>query len=176
MSPEAPAKDHPLAPDDPALRPGWELLDFLASIGADEFAVRFMCAGDDGKAPCEQLEQKLAFASLGERPRECTVTYAKESNPRPVEVWRLDARSRDALREIMPSGVLGSSAWMDAWAEDLCVYRRGELVFGSVTHERYAFVRIADAEWHQWEAQSAAARRESACSMTFKGTRTLAPP
>jgi hypothetical protein len=155
MSPEAAAKDRPLASDDRALHPGWELLDFLASIGADEFAVCFMYVGDDGKTPCDQLGQKLAFASLGKRPRECTVTYAKESSPRSVEVWRLDARSRDALREIMPNGVLGSSARRGSWAEDLCVYRRGELVFGTVTHERYAFIRITDAEWNQWEAQPA---------------------
>ena len=152
MSPEAPAKDRPLASDDPALRPGWKLLDFLASIGADEFAVRLMYAGDDGKGPCNQLSRMLAPSSLGEQTRECTVTYAKESNPRPIEVWRLDASSRDALREIMPDGILGSSAWKDAWAEDLCVYRRGGLVFGTVTHEQYAFFRLSDTEWRQWEA------------------------
>src|SRR6185503_1021032 len=104
MSPEAPGKDRPLASDDPALHPGWELLDFLASIGADEFAVRFMYAGDDGKSACDRLARRLAFASLGVRTRECTVTYAKESNPRPVEVWRLDAPAREALRGIMPAG------------------------------------------------------------------------
>jgi hypothetical protein len=58
----------------------------------------------------------------------------------------------------MPDGVLGSSALKDAWAEDLCVYRRGELLFGTVTHERYAFLRLTDAEWRQWEAQAAARR------------------
>lgn len=159
MLPEAPAKDRPLATDDPALHPGWHLLEFLALIGADEFSVRFMYTGDEGKGPCDRLVQKLAFASLGDRTRECTVTYANESNPRPVEPWRFDPAGREALREIMPNGVLGSSEWKDAWAEDLCVYRRGELLFGTVTHEWYAFLRLTDAEWSQWEAQAAAARR-----------------
>src|SRR5689334_2894338 len=113
MSAGPPAKDHPLAADDRALHPGWGLIEFQASIGADEFAVRFVRAGEDGKGACERLVHKLAFASLGERTRECTVTYAKEDNPRPVEVWRLDAPSREALREIMPDGVLGPSAWKD---------------------------------------------------------------
>jgi hypothetical protein len=158
MSPEAPAKDRPLAPDDPGLHPGWQLLEFLASIGADEFAVRFLYAGD-AKAACDPLAHKLPFASLGERTRECTVTYAKESNPRPVEVWRLDSKAVRALREIMPDGVLGSNKWRDAWAEDLCVYRRGELLFGTVTHERWASLRLTDAEWRQWEMQARDARR-----------------
>ncbi|HEY2589062.1 MAG TPA: hypothetical protein VGI81_25185 [Tepidisphaeraceae bacterium] len=159
MSPEAPAKDHPLASDDPALHPGWELLQFLASVGADEFAVRFMYAGEAGKGACDRLKQRLTFASLGTRTRECTVAYAKESNRRPVEVWRFDPPGREALRDVMPDGVLGSTAWTDAWTEDLCVYRRGELLFGTVTHEQYAFVRLTDAEWSKWEAQAAAARR-----------------
>jgi hypothetical protein len=159
MPPEAPAKDRPLASDDLALHPGWDLLEFLGSIGADQFAVRFMYAGDDGKGACDRLVRKLGSTPRGERARECTATYANESNPRPVEVWPLDAPGREALREIMPDGVLGPSTWKDAWAEDLCVYRRGELLFGTVTHERCAFLRLTDAEWRQWEAQSAAARR-----------------
>jgi hypothetical protein len=158
MSPEAPAKDRSFASDDRALRPGWQLLEFLASTGADEFAVRFMHAGDDGKDACDRLVERLAFASIGKRTRECTVTYDGESNPRSVEVWHFDPPGRQALRQIIPDGVLGSSAWKDAWAEDLCVYRRGELVFGTVTHERYAFLRLTDAEWRQWEAQAAAER------------------
>jgi hypothetical protein len=38
------------------------------------------------------------------------------------------------------------------------VYRYGELLFGTVTHERHAFLRLTDAEWRQWEAQAAARR------------------
>ena len=162
MSPEAPATDRPLASDDRALHPGWELLEFLASIGANEFSVRFMYAGDNGKSACDRLVRKLASSSLGEHTRECTLTYAKEGNPRPVEVWCLDASGREALLEIMPDGVLGSSAGKDAWAEDLCVYRRGELVFGTVTHEGYAFLRLNDAQWRQWEGHSTAAQRAKA--------------
>lgn len=159
MSSKAPDNNRPIDSGDRALHPGWDLLEFLASIGADEFTVRFMYAGEEGKAACARLVQKLAFASLGKRTRECTVTYANQSNPRPVDVWRFDAAGREALREVMPGGVLGSTAWKDAWAEDLCVYRRGGLLFGTVTHERYAFLRLTDAEWEQWEANAAAARR-----------------
>jgi hypothetical protein len=159
MPPEAPANKRPIAPDDPALHPGWQILEFLASIGADEFAVRFMYSGDEGKEACDRLVRRLEFASLGNRTRQCTVTYAKECNPRPVKVWRLDPTSLEALREIMPDGVLGSGEWKEAWAEDLCVYRRGELLFGTVSYEQYAFFQLPDAEWRLWEAHAAAARR-----------------
>jgi hypothetical protein len=153
MSPEAPAERRPFPPDDSALHPGWPLLDFLLSIGADEFALRFMYSGDDGKAAAADLRGKLAFASLGDRTRECTVTYDRESNPRPVSVWRLDRPSLKALRDVLHDGVLDSgSLTRPAWAEDLCVYRAGGLVFGTVTHERYAFLRLPEAEWRQWQA------------------------
>jgi hypothetical protein len=156
MSPEAPAKVRRIASDDPALHPSWPLLEFLLSIGADEFAVRFIYCGAEGKAACERLAATLASASLGERTRECTVTYASQSNPRPVKVWRFDRRSLEALREIMP-GVLSADDTSHAWAEDLCVYRRGELLFGTVTHEQFAFLQVFDAEWSAWKA--AAERR-----------------
>jgi hypothetical protein len=159
MSPEAPTRDRPLASDDPALHPGWPLLEYLLSVGADEFAVRFMYARDDGKDARDQLMGKLAFASLGDRTRECTVAYDKESNPRPVGVWRFDPKSLDALRDVMPAGILRSGDMGSAWAEDLCVYRGGELLFGTVTHEQYAFLRLSDAEWRRWETHLAASRR-----------------
>jgi len=145
MSPEVPVKDRTLASDGSALHPGWPLLEFLLSIGADEFAVRFIYCGDESKAACERLVATLASASLGQRTRECTVTSGGESNPRPVEVWRFDQRSLEALRNVMP-GILSSGDASQAWAEDLCVYRHGELLFGTVTHEQFAFLRVSDAE------------------------------
>jgi hypothetical protein len=153
MSPEAPAEDRSFPTDDPALRPGWALLEYLLSIGAEEFSLRFLYAGDEGKAPCDDLMGKLDFALLGDRTRECTVTYDKESNPRPVRVWSFDRQSLKALRDVLPDVVLDSgSSTRPAWAQDLCVYRAGELLFGAVTHERYAFVRLPEAEWRQWGA------------------------
>ncbi len=119
MSSEGLTKDRPLAPGDPALHPGWRLLRFLLSLGADEFSLRFTYAGDDGKDACDRLARRLAFASLGERIRECTVTYGTEGNPRPV-------------------------------------YQRGELLFGTVTHEQFAFLRLSDDEWSLWWQTDAA--------------------
>jgi hypothetical protein len=154
MSPEWPVKSRILASDDPVLHPGWPLLEFLLSIGADEFAVRFMYWGDEGKPACDRLAETLASASLGERTRECTTTYVHESNPRPVEVWRLDRRSLAALQKVMP-GILSSGDTSQAWAEDLCVYRRGELVLGTGTHEQFAFLRVSDNDWNAWDAKAA---------------------
>ena len=101
----SPTRTRLLNPDDPALHPGWPLLDFLMSIGCDEFAVTFMNGNDP--AACDQLVERLAFASLGDRVRERTVTYVGQDNPRAKESWRLDPPAVLALREVMPAGVLG---------------------------------------------------------------------
>jgi hypothetical protein len=149
MSTEAPSKDRTFTSDDPAVHPGWALVEFLLSIGADEFSLSLIHCGDEGKSVCDRLAGTLAFASLGERTRECTVTYGGQGNPRPIEVWRLDQRSLEALRQVMP-GILSSGDRSLAWAEDLCVYRRGALILGTVTHEQFAFLRISDDEWNAW--------------------------
>jgi hypothetical protein len=144
------SKEYVLAGDDPVLWPGWELLEFLRGNGADEFAVRFLYARDF-KEQCDQLAEKLAFALIGERRRECTV-WRDDDQWRMVEVYRLDQEAVEALKGVMP-GVMGDGHWgaARAWAEDLCVYRDGELVFGTVTHERWAGLRVSEEEWEAWE-------------------------
>lgn len=104
-----PPEDRVLAADDPAVNPGWELIEFLRELGADEFAVNFIYRGD-AIEPCDRLIEKLAFAALGRRMRECTSTFDGQTNPRPVEVWRLDSSSLAALRGVMPWGVLGATS------------------------------------------------------------------
>lgn len=151
MSPADGAKDRPLNPADPVLRPGWRMLEFLLSLGADEFALRFLAAGTGADDACDRLAETLTFASLGNRVRECTVTYGEETNPRPIQVWRLNTASLAALRQIMPGGIMETSDGRRAWAEDLCVYRNGDLLLGTVTHEQYAFLRISVAEWTRFE-------------------------
>src|SRR5438874_13237979 len=126
MSPEAPTTDRPLASEDLALLSGWELLEFLVSIGANEFAVDFIYCGDEAIEPCDRLIEKIAFASLGQQTRECTSTPAGQTNRRPVKVWRLDRESLAALRDIMPCGMFGADIASNARAlasvEDLRVY------------------------------------------------------
>ena len=127
------------------------------SIGCDEFAVTFMNGTDP--AACDRLVERLAFASLGDRVRERTVTYVGQDNPRAKESWRLDPPAVLALREVMPAGVLGEYFTLNPRAEDLCVYRQSAMVLGVVTHEAFASLRVTDAEWRRWSRRSAAQRR-----------------
>ena len=128
---------------------GWGLLRFLVSIGADEFNLRILCG--DASAGAARFLGALAPFSAGVAERERTVRYVGEKNRQPIQVWRLNSEGIEALASIMPTGMFGRSSERDAWLEDLCVYRDGKLVFGTVTHERYAFARFSDEEWARWE-------------------------
>ena len=128
----------------------WKFLRFLTARGADEFGVRILYWGNTGDPG--PLEAALAPFSLGTRERECTVWSSRQEKVRPTPVWQLNAESIAVLATLMPRGILTYDHNAGAWLEDLCVYRGGELVFGTVTHEQFAFVRLSDDEWASWQA------------------------
>ena len=145
-------RERQLSPDDPAVRPGWPLLKFLHSVGADEFGLRFIYAGNDARPLADRLAARLDPYFIGTRERECVAGYDFDTKPRQVEVWRLSPQSIATLRDLFPGGLFGARVSPNAWAEDLCVYRGGRLVLGTVTHEEHAFLRLTDAEWQEWLA------------------------
>jgi hypothetical protein len=69
---------------------------------------------------------------------------------RAISVWRLDESSLAALKALMPDGLLGEGWIRRAAIEDLCVYRNGELLLWTISHEHEAEVELSDAEWHHW--------------------------
>jgi hypothetical protein len=142
-----PHNAYPLDPDSLRVQTGWDLLDYLASIGGDEFSVRVLSTN---AAAVDHVSQSLDCVFLGKRVRECTVSFQHAANPREIEVWRFDSLGRSLLRRLMPSGILVADSTEDVWAEDLCVYRNGMLLLGTVTHEQHATLYVTAAEWEKW--------------------------
>jgi hypothetical protein len=151
------------------LDPGWELLGFLQTLGADEFTLQFLFDfetspgagllvkrsptidprpqfGGVGRAQSDALFARLEAYYLGERERETWPGHVES-----VETWRLDKESRRALKDVLPDGIMGYSVG-GAWCEDLCVYRNGELLLGTITHENEAFLRLDRPEVARFEA------------------------
>ena len=126
---------------------GWAIVQFLWELGADDFSVRVI-EGDEehNEAWADKVLAKLSPFLIGRRHRECTVSYSGPELVGDFLVWRLDQSSIALLTELLPDGIKGIT-----WAiEDLCVYRAGDLVLGTVTHEHEAFVRLYDDEWNRW--------------------------
>lgn len=142
-----PYNAYPLDPDTLRIRPGWDLLDFLASIGGDEFSVRVLSTN---AVAVDHVSQSLDCVFLGKHIRECTLSFEHEANPREIELWRFDSLGRSLLRRLMPDGILVANSTEDVWAENLCVYRNGELLLGTVTHEQHATLYVTAAEWEKW--------------------------
>jgi hypothetical protein len=114
------------------LEPGWELLGFLETMGADEFTLRFLFEGGDpkkgavpvfvrepgsvaqahsvGRAHSDALFARLEEYYLGERERETgtgighVVGYELQIS-REIGTWRFDEESRRALKVVLPLGV-----------------------------------------------------------------------
>jgi hypothetical protein len=150
-------KTHPIDADNPALGRGWGLLEFLIELGADEFSLSIIYAGSPGgRELSDSLWARLEFAFTGKHMRERAYVYRSGRGFYLSEIWRLDQRSLAVLREIMPDGVIWPgfipSGMPLAWIEDLCVYRQADLIFGVISHEREAFVRLTDEEWSRWIA------------------------
>jgi hypothetical protein len=161
------------------LEPGWELLRFLETMGADEFTLRFLFEGGDpkkgavpvfvrepgsvaqahsvGRAHSDALFARLEEYYLGERERETgtgighVVGYELQIS-REIGTWRFDEESRRALRDVLPDGIMDGAVGNVAWCEDLCVYRGGELLLCTISHEHEAFLRLHRQEVAQFEA------------------------
>jgi len=150
------------------LDPGWELLGFLETLGADEFTLQFLFSEGDpkkgavpvfvrepgsvaqaytiGRAHSDALFGRLEAYYLGLQER--------ETGSQPVEsedTWRFDRESREALKDLIPD-VMAGMGDDDAWCENLCVYRSRELLLGTVSHESEAFLRLQAAEITRFEA------------------------
>lgn len=131
----------------------WPLLESLIDFGADECTFTILL--DGGKPESEGLADafiaRLEFASLSEAVREVMSTATNEWH-KPVPRWRFDRAFLKALRDVQPQGVFFTS-WSDpVIVEDFIVYRNGEILFGTVTHEGHASIRMTDAEWARWSA------------------------
>jgi len=141
------------------LDPGWELLGFLETMGADEFTLQFLFdfetapgegllikrspksdprpkLGGVGQAQSDALFARLEAYYVGEGERETWREHVES-----VEIWRFDRESRRALKDLLPDGIMGYSVG-GAWCEDICVYRGGELLLGTISHEQEAFLRL----------------------------------
>jgi hypothetical protein len=143
-------------------------------MGADEFTLQFLFdfetgpgegvlikrspksdsrpkLGGVGEADSDALFAQLEAYYIGEGKRETWRGHVE-----PVEIWRVDRGSRQAIRGVLPDGVMGYSVG-GAWCEDLCIYRGGELLLSTISHESEALLRLDRAELPRFEAW---ARRE----------------
>ena len=125
---------------------GPALLRFLLECGADEFSITVMALHDTQAPFADAFEDELEPYALPLAPRRTIGAPAPTGLVRPIRLWTLNAASLERLISFLDDGLFLSPPGPDGWLEDLAIYRRGELVFGIVSHEQEAVLRLTAAE------------------------------
>jgi hypothetical protein len=124
---------------------GRQMIDWCIDRGGDQFS--FSIIGIDSPDSHQPLLDDLASFYDGKYERENTTAYGGDAMRRATDTWRLSTASVAALGQHVPDGVFAeppsSANW---WVEDFTVYRRGDILFGVVSHEDYVFERLSDPE------------------------------
>lgn len=128
----------------------WRLVEWCLAHGATEFTVE--CLGDADAPVWVPFEGAVHPYALREQVRRRMSGRTANDLTRLTELWALNSVTIDALREAFPHGVLEYYPSDEGWFEDLALYRDGELMFGAITHERAAVLRITDLEYAEFAA------------------------
>jgi hypothetical protein len=128
----------------------WRVVEWCRANGATEFTVE--CLGEADSRVWASFELVANPYSLGEQVRRKMSGRTTADLTRPTELWSLNDATIGALREAFPRGVLDYYPADDGWFEDLALYRDEELVFGAITHEHAAVLRVTDLECAQFAA------------------------
>ncbi len=128
--------------DYPGEKP-WELLEWCSRLGADEFTVTGIRAGNGSVEVFEDFDRMTDRHRRVQAPRRHLNTAHRELEP--TDLWSLNADTTAALRRAFPRGFFNYFP-ADAWFEDLNVYRRGDLMLGVITHEAEGILRVTSQE------------------------------
>jgi len=136
--------------DDFADQQSWNLLDWCAMHGGDEFSVAMLSLQDSPAPFLKRAEKLLEAFVLPPAPREFVV-----GDPliREAPLWALNSESVKVLKELFPEGLFmyPTSEWEEGCIEDPTFYRRGALLLGVVSHEGEGQVSVTEAELAELE-------------------------
>ena len=122
----------------------WQIARFLLDRGADEFSLTFIELDDGAAAHLADLAAGLQPFFKGTERREHLSAPNEDEYWRDTPVYTLSWDALPMLQEVFDDGLFGYPAYHApaGWVEDPMIYRRGELVFGIVSHEAEGAVRL----------------------------------
>jgi hypothetical protein len=113
-----------------------QILQFLHRRGADRFTFNILHCGDR-RAESDRIYDR--FASFSTPPPILENVQVRRED----EFFRFDGETVDViLREVDGNLLKEHARFADAWAENWRIYRNGELILGTITHEGIAFLRL----------------------------------
>lgn len=142
-----------IAPSDFTAEETWRLLEWCKNLGADEFTIDRL--GPDPVAAekrWRRFEKVVHAFSRGEKIRERMSGRTADDLTRSTVLWELNQRTKKALKEALPGGLLQYEPREDGWFEDPVIYRKGRLMLGILSHEAFAVLCVSDIESAQFAA------------------------
>jgi hypothetical protein len=136
-----------LAPADFSAEESWRLVEWCRDIGADEFTVD--CVGCDAGAEAivwRPFESAVLPFSRGDETRERMSGTTADDLTRRTQLWELNPVTVGALQKALPGGLLSYDPEGRGWFEDPILYREGNLLFGVLSHEAFAVLRLSALE------------------------------
>ena len=137
------------------------LLRYLLAKGADEFTITVLALQDTPGPFADAFEDELGPYELRGAERVVLTAADSSKSTRFVRLWSFDATSLERLLTFMDDGPFHSPPGPDGWLEDLTIYRRGELLFGVVSHEQESVLRLTSDEHRELEALGIPSRETS---------------
>jgi hypothetical protein len=144
------ALDRFIFKEDFAGQDSWNLLDWCAMHGADEFSVAMLSLQGSTAPFLERAEKLLEAFVLPPAPREFVI-----GRPliREAPLWALNSESITALKRLFPEGLFmyPTSEWEEGCLEDPTFYRHSALLLGVVSHEGEGRVSVTEGELSELE-------------------------
>jgi hypothetical protein len=136
-----------LAPADFSAEESWRLVEWCRDIGADEFTVD--CVGCDARTQAivwRPFENAVLPFFRGDETRERMSGTTADDLTRRTQLWELNPVTVGALQKALPGGLLSYDPEGRGWFEDPILYREGNLLFGVLSHEAFAVLRLSALE------------------------------
>ena len=126
---------------------GERLLTWCRALGADAFTFTVIGSPPAIDKEAAEIEAPLQSYLLPTT----TIRTAPEGQPgsywtRVPVLWELNDTTAAILLGYFPVGLLSYVPSSGAWCEDPCVFRRGELILGVISHEHEGVLRIGPGE------------------------------
>ena len=142
-----------LAPSDFTAAETWRLLAWCNDLGADEFTIdRHGPAAVAPEKRWRKFEKLVHPFSREKKTRERMSGRTADDLTRSTELWELNHRTINALKQALPGGLLQYEPREDGWFEDPVIYREGRLMLGILSHEAFAVLCISELESAQLTA------------------------
>lgn len=136
-----------LAPSDFTAADTWRLVEWCNNLGADEFTIDFHTSdGVPARKLWRRFEKVAQPFSRGEKTRERMSGRTADDLTRSTQLWELNQRTIEGMRQALPGGLLQYEPLEGGWFEDPVIYREGRLMLGTLSHEAFAVLCLSDLE------------------------------